>query len=238
MPAKKNPSKKLIILAVLVAAGAYVYMNLGSFITRTTEKIASDALGVKVAIGSIDVSLYDKKVTVHSIKVGNPSGYRKPHALTAESIHIGLNTASKEIIDFNDIQVKGSVVNVEINEKGMNLTDLKALANKKEQKESVGSEQIRVIIKHLVIDASTINTSIAMLDKDIQSIQLPALKFSNIGGDKGVDAGKAIEQVVTKYLGSVESAARQNGLFNGVPGLGDAKGVLDDAAKGLNSFFR
>ncbi len=236
--AKKNPSKKLIILAVLFAAGAYIYMNLGGFITRTAEQIASDALGVKVNIGSIDVSLSNKKVTVSGIKIGNPPGYRKAHAITAESIDIGLNTASKELIDFKDIRVKGSVVNLEVNEKGMNLTDLKNLANKKEQKESVGSEQIRVIIEHMAIEASTINTSITMLDRDIAPITLPAISFNNIGKGGSVTAGDAIEQVVTKYLSAVQNAARQQGLLNGVPGFDDAKGILNDAAEGLNSFFR
>jgi hypothetical protein len=238
MTVRKKPFKRIVAAALLLVIGAYLYLNLGSIITRTTEKIASDALGVKVNIGRVDVSLSDKRVTVHSLKISNPPGYHKSYAMTAETILIGLNTASKQLIDFKDIQVKGSVVNLEVNEKGMNLTDLKNLANGKEQKESMGSEQIRVIIEHMVIDASVINTSIPMLNRDIQPLRLPAMNFSNIGSGGGVTAGIAIEQVFTQYLSAAENAARQGGLLKDLPNMGDAKGAMGNAAKKLQGLFR
>lgn len=207
-----------IALATTIVAGGYLYLNAGSLITKTAERIASDALGVNVNIGSIHVSLADKNVTVSTLHVGNPPGYSKPYAMTADKILIGLNTASKKIIDFKDIQVKGSVVNFEVNEHGVNLNDLKRLANRKEQKESVGSEQVRVIIQHMVIDSSTINPTITLLKRDIPAIHLPPVKFSNIGKGGGLDANDAIVQVMGKYLTSVENAARSEGLMNGLAG--------------------
>jgi hypothetical protein len=77
-----------------------------------------------------------------------------------------------------------------------------------------------------------------MLDRDIAPITLPAINFHNIGKGGNVTAGDAIEQVVVKYLSAVQNAAQQQGLLKGVPGFGDAKGLLNDAAEGLNSFFR
>jgi hypothetical protein len=228
----------MVVLAAVVVGGGFVYLNFGSILTQTAEKIASGALGVKVDIGAINVSLSDKKVTVNSIKIANPPGYSKPHAVTVDSVKIGLNTASKELIDFNDIQVKGSVVNLEVNEKGMNLNDLKALAARKEQKESAGSEQVRVIVQHMVIDSTTINPSISILDREIKPIHMPAITFSKMGSGSGMDANAAIEQVLTRYLSEVQKAAREGGMLNGLPGeLGDIKknlgGVAADKLKNL-----
>lgn len=237
--ASKKKSGALIVLGALAIGGAYIYLNFGSLITQTAEKIASGALGVKVAIGRIDVSLSDKKVTVHKVQIANPKGYSKPYAMTVDSILIGLNTASKQLIDFNDIQVKGSVVNLEVNEKGMNLNDLKALASRKEQKESAGSEQVRVIVKHMVIDATTINPSITLLKRDIKPIQMPAIKLSDIGSGGGMNAGDAIGLVLTKYLASVQSAARNGGMLKGLPAeLGGVDNLLDDAAGRLQKLFK
>lgn len=229
--------KKIIALLLILGAGAYLYMNLGDIVTKTAEKIASDALGVAVNIGSIDVSLSDKKVTVHSVEISNPPGYRNAHAVTTKTIAIGLKTASKELIDFKDIVVKGSVVNLEINEHGMNLVDLKNLANRKKQKESVGSKQVRVIVQNMVIEASTINPSITLIDRKILPIQMPAVTFSNIGQGSGVKAGDAVVQILTKYLSSAERAAREANMLDGVPGFGEVEKVIDDVAKGLKDLF-
>ncbi len=238
MARKHSPIKIIVLLAVALGVG-YVALNFGSLLTRTAEKIASDALGVKVTIGSIDVSLSDKKVTVRKVEIANPPGYSKPNAMTVESILIGLNTASKQLIDFNDIQVKGSVVNLEVNEKGMNLNDLKALAGRKKQKESVGSEQIRVIVQHMVIDASTINPTITLIKGDIPPIHMPAVNVSGIGTGGGVNAGDAIGQVLTQYLSEVQKSARDGGMLNGLPNqLGDVKKTIDNAAGKLKGLLR
>lgn len=236
---KKSVFPLLAVLVVLAAGGVYLYMNFGSLLTRTAEKIASNALGVSVDIGSINVSLQDKKVTVNTLEIGNPPGYKTPYAVKADSIAIGLNTASKELIDFKDIQVKGSVVNLEVNEKGsMNLNDLKTLANQKKQTESVGSEAIRVIVKHMVIDASTIKPTISLLDKDIDPITLPALTFNNIGSGSGIPVKDAIVQVMTKYLNEAQGAARRSGALAGVPGFDGVTKVIDDAKDSLKKLFQ
>lgn len=235
--------KKIILGAItlgLLTAGIYLYFNLGSIITRTTERIAGNALGVAVDIGHIDLSLSEKKVIVSGIKISNPKGYKGSHIITTDTISIGLNTATRELIDFKDIQVTGSVVNLEVNENGMNLIDLKNLAGKKKQKESTGSKQIRVIVKNMVIDASVIKPRITFLDRDLGDITVPALRFSNLGQGGGMDAGDAIASVLSKYLGAVEKQARQSGLFNGVgvPNMKDVEKTLDNAKDTIKGLFQ
>lgn len=232
------PIKTALIAAILIGGGIWLYYNLGGVITSTAERIASNALGVKVDIGSIHVSLSDRKATVHSLKIANPTGFKGSHIMTADEIAIGLNTASKQLIDFKDIVVKGSVVNVEINERGMNLMALKSKANSKEQRESAGSETVRVIVQQMVIEASTINTSITFLDRAIPTISMPAIRFSGIGSGNGVKAGDAIVQIMSRYLTSIESAVRAQGLLKGVPNAGDVKKTLDGAADTLNKLFK
>lgn len=225
-----------VVIALLAAVGIYLYNNLDAIVTRAAEKIASDALGVQVSIGGIDVDLAAKKVEVSGIKIANPPGYRNAHIITAEALMVGLNTASKELIDLDNIEVEGSVVNLEVNAKGMNLTDLKNLTERKEQKESVGSEQVRVIVKHMTIGASVINPSIAGIDKELPPIPVPAVSLSDIGQGGGAPAGKVIQQVMTRYISAVGSAARKGGILPGSV-LDDAKEAIDGAAEELKTLF-
>lgn len=224
-----------VLVLLLVAGGIFVYLNFGGLAKGLAERIASDALGVKVAIGSLDISLEKRTASVNDLRISNPPGYDGRHAMTAEKIVIGLNTASKQLIDFNDINVIGSVVNLEVTPNGTNLTDLKELAMQKKQKESVGSEAIRVIVRKMAIGASTLNPRVTLLPgQDLGSIKIPAINLSGIGTrENGVLAKEAIIQVVTQYIGVAQREANKAGMLKGLPTdeLQKIQGGLVDKAK-------
>ncbi len=226
---------KWIILAALIAGSYYAYMNAGSLITQQAEKIASQAIGVAVDIGRIDVSLKEKKVSVQGITVANVPGYTQPYIVRAKGIDIGLNTASRELIDFNNIRLRGSEVYVEVTEKGINVNDLKKRINARKGTETKAEKQVRVIIERMVIEASTIHPSVSVLGKDIAAITLPPLSFSNIGKGGGVTAGAAVQQIVSHYVTSAEQAVQRARLLSPVKDVEKKiKGVTDKLkVKGL-----
>ncbi len=208
-----------VLVLLLVAGGIFVYLNFGGLAKTLAERIATDALGVTVNIGSLDISLEERTAVVNNLSIANPPGYDGRHAMTAEKIVIGLNTASKQLIDFNDINVIGSVVNLEVTPNGTNLTDLKELAMQKKQKESVGSEAVRVIVRKMAIGASILNPRVTLLPgQDLGSIKIPAINLSGIGErENGVLAKEAIIQVVTKYIGVAQREANKAGMMKGLP---------------------
>ena len=224
-----------VILLLVIAGGVFIYLNFGGLAKSLAEKIASDALGVKVAISSLDISLEKRTAAVNGLKISNPPGYEGRYAMTAEKIIIGLNTASKQMIDFNDINVVDSVVNLEVTPNGTNLTDLKELAMQRKQKESVGSEAVRVIVRKMAIGASTLNPRVTLLPgQDLGSIKIPAINLSGIGEkENGILAKEAIVQVVTKYIGVAQREANQAGLMKGLPAdeLKKIQGGLVEKAK-------
>lgn len=237
-------TKKLIsiFLLVLGAVGIFIYLNFGDLAKRATEKIASDALGVKVRISSLDISLQDKKVAVNGLLISNPPGYKNAHAMSAKTITIGLNTASKKLIDFKKINVEGVAVNLEVTQKGNNLTDLKKLAAAKPQKESVGSKQIRVIIQNMVIGASTLNPSVTLLGGSLGSIKIPSINLSGIGRrENGILAKDAITQVITKYISVAEKKADRAGFLKGTgeveKAVGQAKKDFKKLGKDIGGLF-
>jgi hypothetical protein len=216
---KSFPLKSILFLALLIGGGIFVYLNFANWAKNLSEKIASDALGVKVQISSLHISLKDKTVSVNNLRIHNPRGYKNPHAMTTDLIKISLNTASKELIDFKDIKVSGSTIYLEVTEKGNNLSDLKKLTAAKSQKESAGSEQVRVIIKRMTIGASTLKPSVTLLGGALGNIDIPAVSLSNIGQtDNGVLAKEAITQILTKYMSVAESKAQRAGLLKGIEG--------------------
>ena len=237
----KSLSKKLasLIFVLLLAVGVFLYLNFGDLAKRAAERIATNALGVNVSISSLNVSLKEKKAVLTGLRISNPPGYRKSHIITADRLDIGLNTASRELIDFKDVSVEGVVVNLEVNEKGTNLTDLKRLARQKKQKESVGSKQVRLIVRQMVINTSTLNPSVTLLDRDIASIKIPAVHISGLGSRKnGAIAQDVVSEVLIKYLSAAEREARQAGMLSiGEDAVNEVKDVIDGAAKEIKGLF-
>ena len=224
---------------LIVAAGIFLYLNFGNLAKNTAEKIASNALGVKVTISSLNVSLKEKRVTINGVKIANPPKFKNRHIITANNIIIGLNTASRELIDFKDIRVNGTVVNLEVTERGTNLSALKKLIEQKKQKQSAGSEQVRVIVRNMMINESTINPSVTLLNTDIGSIKLPSVRVSGIGQrDNGVLAEDAVRQIMVKYLKSAENQIRREGLLGNVDAVvKEVEDAVDDVKNTLKGLF-
>lgn len=230
----------VVLLGVFVAGGVYLYFNFATMLTRTVERIATNALGVSVDIGAINLSLKDKTATVHNIKIGNPKGYKQPYAITAGRIDIGLNTVGRDLIDFKTITVKDSEVYLEVNEGGMNLLDLKEQAQSRKSREQSAEEAVRVIVKQMVIDASTIHSKITFLDRDIATIKMPAVRMTNLGQGGGVSAGSAVADVLVKYVNAAVAEARNSQVLSGVtlPGSKDVEKIVDDVTEGIKGLFR
>jgi hypothetical protein len=232
MAVKKKTTILPVLLIAILLIGGYLYFNANSIIINTTERIASNALGVPVKIGSLQLSLADKSITLHTLKIGNPPGYKQPYIITADSILVGLNTVSQKFIDFKMIDVKGVELFFEMSPQGANLNDLKKLATGKKQAQTpttanANSEGVRVTIQQVVIDPSTINASIAMLNKTIPPITMLAVHVSGIGQkDGGTNASDAIVQVLTQYLATAEQTVSNSGVFKQLPNLGNVQKTL------------
>lgn len=225
------------IFVLFVVTGTYLYFNFNNIALRTTETIATNALGVDVKIGSLDVALLDKRVTVANIKIANPEGYKGNYIIEIGQIDIGLNSVSSSLIDFKNIDVTEPVINVEINDKGMNVMDLKnqlsSGGNASENSSSGGDagESIKVTIDSAEIKTTTINASVAFLDKNIASFTMPSMKFTDIGKGENTSAGDAMTQILKKYTAKIQEHVVKNNALSGVdiPGISDVNKVVNDA---------
>lgn len=239
--------KKAILFLLggaLLCAAVFLYMNFNNMALRTSEKIASSALGVQVKIGTMDIALTDKKVTVGDIMIANPQGYKGSYIMEVGQIDIGLKTASSDFIDFNNIDVSDSVVNVEINESGANIVDFKRMldAPENEGKPSTSAEEaIKVIVEKAAINSSTIKVDVSFLNKEVPSLTMPAVRFNNLGkGGGGIEAEAAMTQIFSRYLGEVRREVAKHDAIEGlgIPGISDAKSVIDAAVDDVTNTIK
>ena len=227
-----------IVFVLLLVAGVYIYLHFSDLAKNAAEKVASNALGVKVTISSLDVSLKEKKAVLHGLKIANPPGYKKPYIITADKLHVELKAASKELVDINFVKVDGTVVNLEVNETGVNIQDLRNLAQQKKQRESVGSKQVRVIARKIVINTSTLNSSVSVLDKDLASLEIRPININGLGtGSNGKPAGQAVTEVMTIFVQEVEKAANRAGYLSADGVVNQFKDAIGNAKRDIKKLF-
>ncbi len=248
--AKKKSSLLLSLLAgvvgLFVIGGVLLYLNLGSVAKALSEKIGSETLGVKVSMAAMDISLQDKKVEVKGLKIGNPPGYKNAESMSVDLIRVVGESFSKELLVFDEITVSGTTINMEVVEKGTNLSDLKKNIKPKasaEEKTEAG-EPIKVIIRKLTIDDATLNPAVMIISQDMKPVTMPDIILTGIGQKtNGVLISEAVAQVLDKVTKTATQAASQQGMLQGMDDaalkeigaqMDMGKSLLDNAKKDLD----
>ncbi len=207
-----------IFVLLLVGGAVYLYMNMDSIAKQITEKVATDTLGVPVTIKSMKISLEDKKIVVSGINISNPSGYKKRNAVEIRSITIAAQTLSKELLTFARIEVDGTNVNLEVNNKGTNLGDIKGNISQGSKPESKGKGgDIKVIVKKFSLTKAQLNPSVTLLGGDLAYITVPDIHLRNIGAkENGVLANEAMAQIMEAVFQKFNKAAGGAGFLEGL----------------------
>lgn len=225
----------LIVLLVLIAGGAFLYMNFGDISKRAVEKVASNALNVSVRISKLDLSLSEKSVTVSGIRIANPRGYKSTHAVEVGAVSISLVEVPENfnIIKFKLVDVKDVLVNLEVKQKTTNLTDLKNGMSKSGSESS--SSNTKVTLNKFHINQSRLNPSITLIGGDLGSVKIPPVTLRGIGKkENGVLAEEAIKQIITQYLHIAQNTAQSSGYLKGLAGVDVQKEVDNIKTKAEN----
>ena len=221
------------VLLIVIGVG-YIYVNMDNMAKQFAEQAASDALGVPVTIGKMKILLEDKKVIVSNIAVSNPKGYSKPNAITINEIAVIGESFSTALLTFANISVDGTAVNLEVNEKGTNLGDLKKRAEQKsvsskpnnsakqsskdKPKHDNKQKDLKVIVKNFALTSAQLTPSVTLLgDNDLATVKVPDIHLSGIGEkEKGILAEEAIAQIMNSVLERFNESSNSAGFLEGL----------------------
>ncbi len=222
------------VLLIVIGVG-YIYVNMDNMAKNFAEQAASDALGVPVTIGKMKILLENKKVIVSNIAVSNPKGYSKPNAITINEITVTGESFSTALLTFANISVDGTAVNLEVNEKGTNLGDLKKRAEQKsvsskptnssakqssEDKPKHDNKQkdLKVIVKNFALTSAQLTPSVTLLgNNDLATVKVPDIHLSGIGEkENGILAEEAIAQIMNSVLERFNESSNSAGFLEGL----------------------
>ncbi|MEM7651140.1 MAG: hypothetical protein AAF204_03535 [Pseudomonadota bacterium] len=206
-----------VAFALMFGGGVYVLKNLNILAKPITERIASEALGVSVNIGALDIRLQEKRVGVSNIRIGNPTGFAKPHAITIDRADIALKGVSKTLLDFETVDVAGTSVFLEVQKGTTNLHSLKkGIKGGKAQEKA--DEALKVILRNFALRGGTIYPSVTLIEsQDLKPVNVSPIVLRGIGvRENGVLAHEAAAQVVKPLIDTFSKDAGNAGYYQGL----------------------
>ncbi|MBI1216528.1 MAG: hypothetical protein GC185_12015 [Alphaproteobacteria bacterium] len=233
----KKAKNIIIVLAVLiVAAGLFIFLNLNSGAKRLIETAGSAALGTKVSVSGLDISIADKKASMNGLSVANPPGFDAADIIKAKAISVKVDDVTRKLVTIDEVVVDGMTVNYELGKGGTNFDVLKknmpgaGQSNGKSGGESgENTPSPEVIIHHLKILNAQV---IPALGKNQAPISLPDLTLNNIGSKSNpATARQVAEKILAKVLSASSTAVITSGVTNSI------NKSVDNAAEKLKGLF-
>jgi hypothetical protein len=225
------------VLAVAIGVGVFSLLsNLNSLVAAAIEKNGSEVTETTVSVSGVDIKLRDGRGSISGLRVASPAGFKTPYAFVLGDITVDLDVASvrEDPIVLDEVRIRAPEIRAEIKKNGTsNVEELR----KRVQAYGGGKgktgdgTQKRIRIKSFIFEKGRIELDASDLGVEKRTLELPAIRLSDVGGPKGVppdDIAKLILTTVAKKTASQIASSEVDQLIKNQLG-----GSISDKAKGL-----
>ncbi len=251
----------IAVVALIVVGALAIHFFLDSAVKRGVETIGPKMAKVDVKLDAVHTSLLGGQGSLKGLVVGNPEGYKAPHAISVGTVAVSIKPGSllSDKIIIKSINVEAPEITFEGGLGGNNLN--KILANLNENTSGPGSTNIagatpkeeKKASRKLEVDDFQINN--AKLDANVTipgigskmlSLTLKPIHLTNLGtGPDGITAPELTKQVIQAIESqATEAVTSETGDLGKVfgsltKGLGkNAGGSLTNLTKGIGKLFK
>ena len=252
--------KKVLIgiaaLAVILVGGVlFMLSNLDGIVKDAIQVYGSEATKTNVTVADVKIKLEAGEASIAGLNIGNPNGFSDPNIFELGSISTRIDTATvtENPIVIDEIIISAPKVVYEINKSGVSNADvlkknLGAGGSSSSSSSDSSADELKMIIKRLVVEGSQAKVRIAALGDQQQSVTLPRIVMTDIGKkSNGATAAEVAQQLSSKLLSNVKGSVAKLGVdkylgksadafkkqaLDKMGGAG-AGGAAGDAIKGL-----
>lgn len=226
----------LLVLALLgVGALYWLSDNIDELVASAITHHGSAMTQARVGVEHVEIQAKNGKGVISGLFVGNPKGFKTPHALRVERIEldVDLSTVAKDVTVVRLLVIDKPDV---IYEKGEAMTNFDAIQKNiatylGPQKKVQGGT--RLIIEELTICNAQAQASAAFMGGKTISIPLPDISLKNVGKAKGGvtpgELGNAIAEAMKQRLSQAISFDRL---------MKSAGKALQDAGTAIKDLFK
>lgn len=247
----------IVVLIIIVALSVHFFLD--GAVKKGVETLGPKMTKVDVKLDAVNISLLSGSGKIKGLVIGNPDGYKTPHAISVGTAELSLKPGSllsdkiiiKSInVDAPEVTFEGgfggnnlSKILANLNEttSGPNSTNVAGATPKEEKKASKKLE-----VDDFVISNAKLNATITDLGGKTITVPLATIHLSNLGtGPEGITAPELTKQVISAIeKEAVQAVSSQAGDLskeagNLTKGLGkNAGGAVSNVTKGLGNLFK
>jgi hypothetical protein len=209
-----------LAVVALVAAGVWLYLSLDHVVKRTIEKYVPEILQATVELDEVKLSPADGAGTLRGLRIGNPKGFRAPHAATVGTIALAVDptTVVKDVVLVRRIAVERPSITYEPGAKGSNFDVLQRNVERYVGAGGEAKSGRRLIVESLIIRgarvtyAPQVGRGTATISFDLPDIQLRDVGKSRGGVTPGELAKIIVDALATRIAEVMARAAVRRGL--------------------------
>lgn len=214
-----------LFLLVVAALAAYFWFNnpLGALIKAGIETFGPDLTQAQVRVSKVTLSPTDGRGALSGLLLGNPKGFKTPHALKANRIEVMIEpaTLANDVILIHKILIDAPEISYE---KGDNGSNFDAIQHNVEQYLGAGGKKSesgsKMIIESLVIRGAKVNYN-GMLD-----LSLPDVELRNIGKKSGgATSAQVVAAIIAKLNAELAIALAKSAAIGAVGGVAIGVGM-------------
>ncbi|MEJ2130250.1 MAG: hypothetical protein P8Y95_01150 [Gammaproteobacteria bacterium] len=204
------------VLAIIVIAAIVIGMNLTEGVRRAIERYGPQFVGTGVHVDDVSLSLLDGEGVISGLRIDNPPGFDKPHALVLERLKLGVDLGSlgTDKLVLNELTIDSPVVYAE---QSGGKSNLAILAENLEQaggstesseEESAGS-QVQVVVRHFAMRGARAVLSTRLAGE--MTVELSDVELENVGEGGGLTLRQFLRDRLGPIAANVAKAAAQSG---------------------------
>jgi len=192
----------IVLLVLLIIGGVVWYFTafkLDGVIKQQIEQVGTRSLGTSVSVGSLETDLKNGSVTISSITVANPPGYKNANAFSLNGIEAA--------VDFQTLEIKRVIVDqpeIIIEEKNGETNFTELLANMESQSAepepaAEGAEPPVIVIRHFRMNESRAAFESESLER-YSDLKIGDVELKNVKGTPAEVANVITQEVLEKVV--------------------------------------
>lgn len=241
----------LVVIVILAVAGVAFFLD--GAIKKGVETVGPQIAKVDVKLNSVSLSLLTGSGKIKGLVVGNPEGYKTPHAISVGSASLSISPGSvfSDKVVIKSIRVEAPEITYELGSGGNNLKRIQANVESFSGGSGTNAPASDKASKKLQVDefiitGGKVSLSASMLGGQSISGPLPDIHLTQLGtGPDGITAGELTKRVLTEIAeGSLKVAEKLVSQVGkealdaaGVTGK-NATEAAGKATKGITDLFK
>lgn len=232
----RNVILLVVALLVLAAGGAlwWLYASRDALIRRAIEAFGPELTGVSVKVASVRLEPLDGRGAIRGLEIGNPKGFKAPHALSLGEMRLAIEPASiaADVVRVKEIILEAPSITYERGPGGDNLSAIqrhieaqlpKSAPAKSDRRAEKGARGRRFIIDRVQVRRAKVSYGGAV------SVDVPDIQLRDLGSK----SGGATAAEITREIWTAVTRQAVAGAPGAIRNLEEkAKGALD-SVRGL-----